>query len=91
MTGSLDGKVAVVTGATSGSGLGVTRRFLAEGAEVVLLARDEARLAAVAAELGPGATPIAVDVGAPDDVRAAFAEVASRYGKLDLLVNNAAV
>jgi NAD(P)-dependent dehydrogenase (short-subunit alcohol dehydrogenase family) len=56
-----------------------------------LLARAKDRLDAVAADLGPGATPVACDVGDPDSVRAAFAEIASRFGRLDVLVNNAAV
>jgi len=87
----LDGKVAVITGASSGSGLGIARRFVAEGASVVMLARGQQRLEAVAAELGERAIPIATDVGNPDSVRAAFARVGERFGKLDVLINNAAI
>jgi NAD(P)-dependent dehydrogenase (short-subunit alcohol dehydrogenase family) len=89
--GALTGKFAVVTGATSGSGLGITRRFLAEGATVALLARGRERLEAVAAELGERAVPIATDVGRPDSVRAAFDAIGKRFGKLDVLVNNAGI
>jgi len=89
--GLLDGKVAVVTGASSGIGLGVSRRFLAEGASVVMLARGTQRLESLAAELGERAIPIAADVGNPDDVRAAFDAVGKRFGKLDVLVNNAGI
>lgn len=89
--GQLDGKIAVVTGASSGSGRGIAMRFLNEGASVVMLARDEVRLREVAAALGAGAVPIATDVGNPDSVRGAFEEVERRFGKLDILINNAAV
>lgn len=88
---ALQGKVAVITGATSGSGLGIAKRFLEEGASVVLLARGKERLATVASQLGTNAVPIAADVGDPDSVRSAFSEVEERYGKLDVLINNAAV
>jgi NAD(P)-dependent dehydrogenase (short-subunit alcohol dehydrogenase family) len=88
---ALAGKVAVITGATSGSGLGIAKRFLEEGASVFLLARGQERLASVASQLGPNAVPIATDVGDPDSVRSAFSQVEDRYGKLDVLINNAAV
>jgi NAD(P)-dependent dehydrogenase (short-subunit alcohol dehydrogenase family) len=89
--GALDGKVAVVTGASSGSGRGIAKRFLEEGASVVMLARSKARLEETASVLGSAAVPIATDVGDPDSVRAAFSEVERRFGKLDILINNAAV
>lgn len=89
--GALDGRTVAVTGASAGSGRGIARRFVAAGASVVLLARAKDRLDAVAAELGPAATPVACDVGDPDSVRAAFDAIASRVGKLDVLINNAAV
>jgi NAD(P)-dependent dehydrogenase (short-subunit alcohol dehydrogenase family) len=89
--GALDDKVAVVTGATSGSGQGITKRFVEEGAAVFMLARGHDRLMQVAKELGGGAIPVTTDVGDPDSVRAAFAEVEERFGKLDILINNAAI
>jgi NAD(P)-dependent dehydrogenase (short-subunit alcohol dehydrogenase family) len=87
----LEGKVVAVSGATSGSGRAIARRFVAEGANVVLLARGKDRLLAEAEALGTAAVPIATDVGAIDSVRAAFDEIADRFGKLDVLINNAAV
>lgn len=90
-SGTLAGKVAVVTGATSGSGRAVARRFVAEGAHVVLLARGKDRLLAEATALGDRAVPLVTDVGEPDSVRDAFAAITDRFGKLDVLVNNAAV
>ncbi len=89
--GVLEGKVAVVTGASSGSGLGIVERFLEEGATVIMLARGRERLADIAEGLGASAIPIATDVGDPDSVRAAFGEVERRFGRLDVLVNNAGI
>jgi NAD(P)-dependent dehydrogenase (short-subunit alcohol dehydrogenase family) len=89
--GALDGKVAVVTGATSGSGRGIAKRFVEEGASVFMLARGRERLDEVASELGEGAIPVVADVGDPDSVRAAFAQVEDHFGKLDILINNAAI
>jgi NAD(P)-dependent dehydrogenase (short-subunit alcohol dehydrogenase family) len=89
--GRLDGKVAVVTGSTSGSGRGIAKRFVEEGADTVLFARGAERLDDVAGELGDRAVPIATDVSDADSVRAAFEQIDQRFGKLDILVNNAAV
>jgi NAD(P)-dependent dehydrogenase (short-subunit alcohol dehydrogenase family) len=91
MPGQLEGKVTVVTGATSGTGLGIARRFVAEGADVVMLARGVDRLRAEAEALGPRAIPVVTDVGDADSVSAAFAQIDDRFGRLDVLVNNAAV
>jgi NAD(P)-dependent dehydrogenase (short-subunit alcohol dehydrogenase family) len=87
----LKGKLAVITGASSGIGLGITRRFLAEGASVVMLARGQQRLESVAAGLGERAIPITTDVGNPDSVRAAFDQIGARFKKLDVLINNAGI
>jgi NAD(P)-dependent dehydrogenase (short-subunit alcohol dehydrogenase family) len=91
VTGVLADKVVAVTGASSGSGRGIARRFLREGATVVMLARDKPRLDDVAGELGDGAIPIATDVGDPDSVRESFGAIERQLGRLDVLVNNAAV
>jgi NAD(P)-dependent dehydrogenase (short-subunit alcohol dehydrogenase family) len=89
--GVLEGKIAVVTGASSGSGLGIARRFVEEGATALLLARGSERLEQTAKELGPAATPFVTDVGDPSSVERTFAEIGDRFGKIDILVNNAAV
>jgi NAD(P)-dependent dehydrogenase (short-subunit alcohol dehydrogenase family) len=91
MTGQLKGKVAVVTGASSGSGLGVAQRFVEEGATVALLARGAERLEQTAKNLGPNAVPLVTDVGDADSVNRTFTEISQRFGKVDILVNNAAV
>ncbi len=90
-SGPLAGKVAAVTGATSGSGRAIARRFIEEGAQVYLLARGVERLKEVEQLLGPSAVGIPTNLGDPDSVRAAFAEIAKRHGKLDILINNAAI
>jgi NADP-dependent 3-hydroxy acid dehydrogenase YdfG len=87
----LDGKVAVVTGASRGIGRATARVLAQRGARVAMLARGEERLADAAREVGDAALAIPADVSQPDSVRAAFAEVESRFGRLDLLVNNAAI
>ena len=89
--GALAGKVAVVTGSTSGSGRAIASRFAHEGATVVMLARGAERLKELEASLGGDVVGIPTDIGDPDSVDAAFAEVKRRYGKLDVLVNNAAI
>src|SRR5271154_2561247 len=89
--GALEGKVAVAPGASSGSGLGIARRFVEEGATVLLLARGGDRLEQTATDLGPGAVPLVTDVGDPGSVGRTFAEIGARFGRVDILVNNAAV
>jgi NAD(P)-dependent dehydrogenase (short-subunit alcohol dehydrogenase family) len=90
-SGSLAGKVAAVTGATSGSGRAIARRFTEEGAHVYLLARGADRLKDVQRLLGPSAVGIPMDVGDPESVREAFSEIENRHNKLDILINNAAI
>ena len=91
MTGVVAGKVAAITGASAGSGLGIAGRFACEGADVVLLAREKRRLEAVAEDIGPAAVPIACDVADPASVGAAFDRIGERFGRLDVLINNAAI
>ena len=90
-TGVLSGRVAAVTGATSGSGRAIATRFAEEGASVVLLARGVSRLRELEAQLGGAVTGIPTDVGDPSSVNAAFDQIRERHGRLDILVNNAAV
>jgi NAD(P)-dependent dehydrogenase (short-subunit alcohol dehydrogenase family) len=85
MMDRLNGKHAVVTGASRGIGLAVARRLLDEGARVTLMAREAAALQAAAATLGAGAAWQAVDVSDQASVERAFA----RAGAVDILVNNA--
>jgi len=84
-------KVIVITGAGVGLGRALARRFAADGESVVLLGRTLAKVEAAAAEIGERAMAVACDVGSPDSVRTAFAAVAARHARIDVLINNAAV
>jgi NAD(P)-dependent dehydrogenase (short-subunit alcohol dehydrogenase family) len=77
-----DRTTLLVVGGTSGIGLEIARRAVARGEEVILSGRDPVRAAAVADEIGGGARGIALDIGQPDSIAAALAEV----GKVDHLV-----
>jgi NAD(P)-dependent dehydrogenase (short-subunit alcohol dehydrogenase family) len=90
-TAHLDGKIAVVTGASSGTGRAIAQRFAEEGAHVYLLARDKARLDSLVEELGSTATAISADVGDPAEVDAAFRQIGDASGHVDILVNNAGI
>jgi len=81
------GKTVIVTGSSSGIGVGIARRFGAEGANVVLAARRKEKLDALAAELGAFAVP--TDVTREEDVRAMVRAAADRFGSIDVLVSNA--
>lgn len=87
--GRLNGRVGVITGAGNGIGRGIARRFVAEGASVVIAERDETTGRRVAAELGDRSFFVATDVGQKDQVDAAIAACVDRFGKIDMLVNNA--
>ena len=90
----LRGKVALVTGASSGLGVHFARVLAAEGASVILAARRAERLAdEVAAITSSGGTASAVpmDVTSVESVTEAFAEIKKAHGALDILVNNAGV
>ena len=85
----LDDKVALVTGAASGFGEGIARRYAEEGASVVLADLNDQMGRKVADEIG-GAY-VHADVADRDDVRAMVGTAVERYGRLDVMVNNAGV
>ena len=85
------GKTIVITGAGIGLGRALARRFARDGEAVVLLGRTLTKVQAVADELGAPAFAVACDVADPDSVRAAFAAIAERHPRIDVLINNAAV
>lgn len=87
----LDGKTAIVTGAASGFGAGIARKFIAEGARVIIADINAEAAAAMAAELGSAAVPQAVDVSDAASVQAMADAALAAFGQLDILVNNAGV
>ncbi|MFV1988713.1 MAG: SDR family NAD(P)-dependent oxidoreductase [Gemmatimonadota bacterium] len=89
---SMNGKVALITGASSGIGRATARAFAAEGASVVLAARREDLLAELAAEIegdGGQATHVVTDVSVGSDVEAVVDHALSTFGRLDFGINNA--
>jgi NAD(P)-dependent dehydrogenase (short-subunit alcohol dehydrogenase family) len=84
--GRLAGKVAIVTGATRGIGLAIALRFAAEGAHVVGVSRG-----AAAGDAPPGVEHVRADVAVPADAERIVASAVERFGRLDVLVNNAAI
>ena len=91
MAGRLDGKVALITGAARGQGEAEARRFVAEGAKVLLTDVLDAEGEAVAAELGDAAAYRHLDVTSEEDWNAAVADAEARFGPLSILVNNAGI
>jgi len=90
----LDNSVVIVTGATRGIGRAAARAFAREGARVVVTGRDNGRLRVVSDELaamGRDVLPVRADVRNETDVKGTVDEVMARWGRIDILVNNAAV
>jgi 3-oxoacyl-[acyl-carrier protein] reductase len=88
---SLEGKRALITGASRGIGSAIARRLLADGAEVILTARTVSALEELAAELGPRASVLEADMGDRGSLARLMDQVQSRVGGLDILINNAGV
>lgn len=89
--GRLDGEIVIVTGASRGLGKSVTERLSAEGAHVVLTARDEAKLRAVADDLPTASLVAPADVRHAAAVQGVVDETVDTFGRIDTLVNNAGV
>jgi NAD(P)-dependent dehydrogenase (short-subunit alcohol dehydrogenase family) len=89
----LDGKSAIVTGGSKGLGLAIAKEFAASGADVAILARDQAALADARAEIQKVAkgkvSAISCDVSKAAAIEAACKQVNSEFGKVDIFVNNA--
>ncbi|WP_255197693.1 SDR family NAD(P)-dependent oxidoreductase [Halorarius litoreus] len=97
MTGRLDGQVAIVTGASSGNGRAIARRFAEEGAAITVAdVREDPRLGGeptheLIEENGGDAMFVETDVSSLEDLRNAVDETVERFGSLDVMVNNAGV
>ncbi len=87
----LTGKVALITGASSGIGRGIAEAFAAAGAQLILVARRAELLAQLAASLPTEALAFPADVTDEAQVQAVFQQALQRFGRLDILVNNAGV
>lgn len=91
MPEGLDGKVAVVTGASSGIGRAVAHEFVRRNASVVVAARSRERLEETAAALGPRCSAVVADVTRAEDVRRLVDGTIEQHGRIDILVANAGV
>jgi NAD(P)-dependent dehydrogenase (short-subunit alcohol dehydrogenase family) len=85
----LDGKIAIVTGGASGIGEGTVRKFIESGARVVISDVQDARGEKLAEELGPNECYYHTDVGQEEEVRAAVGHAVQKWGRLDVMFNNA--
>ena len=87
----LDGKSALITGSARGIGRAFAEAYIREGATVAIADINIAAAEAAAAAIGPGAYAVQIDVSKQDSIDAAIAAVVAQAGKLDILINNAAL
>ncbi len=91
MSQKLKGKIALITGGTTGIGLASAKRFAAEGASVILTGTNPNTLEAARKELGGAAQVIASDASKEEDVKALFEQVEKEHGKINVLFLNAGI
>lgn len=95
MAGKLDGKVALVTGSARGIGAAIAKRLAADGAKVVVnyskSQKEADEVAAAIKKAGGEAFVVQANMAVPGDITALFAATKKQYGRLDILVNNAAI
>lgn len=87
----LENKVAIITGGAGGIGLAAVKRFLEEGAKVAIVDYDQQQGEKIEAELGENVAFFAVDVSKLADVKEMVEQVVDRFGKIDILINNAGI
>jgi NAD(P)-dependent dehydrogenase (short-subunit alcohol dehydrogenase family) len=86
----LDGRIALITGGSRGIGKAIAQVFSREGATAVICGRKQESLDAVAKELGSRVIPIACHIGKPEELARLVDTVIGQFGRIDILVNNAA-
>ncbi|MCX8997194.1 L-iditol 2-dehydrogenase [Rhizobiaceae bacterium BDR2-2] len=91
MSGRLEGKTALITGAARGIGFAFARAYAAEGARVAIADIDRDRARAAAAEIGDNAIAVEMDVTRQESIDRAVSETVERLGRIDILINNAAL
>lgn len=89
MSNKLEGKIALVTGGTSGIGFATAQRFVAEGAHVYITGRRQAELDAAVKAIGRNVSAVRGDISSLSDLDALFAAISSEQGRLDVLFANA--
>lgn len=87
----LEGKCALITGAARGIGLAFAQAYIAEGARVAIADIDITRARTAAADLGPAALAVEMDVTDQQSIDAAVAQTIAQFGQIDILINNAAI
>src|SRR5258708_9069525 len=86
--GKLEGKIALVTGGSTGIGLATAKEFVSEGAYVFMTGRRESELNAAVKEIGSNVTAVQADVSKLDDLERLFAQIKKEKGKLDIAFSN---
>lgn len=89
--GKIEGKIALITGGTSGIGLATAKRFVNEGAYVFITGRRDAELASAVKEIGRNVTGIQGDVSKPADIDRLIAQIKKEKGRLDIVFANAGI
>jgi len=89
--GKLEGKIALVTGGSTGIGLATAKEFVSEGAYVFMTGRRESKLNAAVKEIGSNVTAVQGDVSKLDDLDRLFAQIKQEKGKLDIVFANAGI
>ncbi|MEV6102338.1 SDR family oxidoreductase [Nocardia sp. NPDC051981] len=88
---ALDGKVAIITGGASGVGLGIAQEFIDEGATVIITDLQQRALDDAVKKIGGNCTGIVADVTRSADMEAAYREIESLHGRVDIVVANAGI
>jgi NAD(P)-dependent dehydrogenase (short-subunit alcohol dehydrogenase family) len=89
--GKLDGKIALITGGSTGIGLASAVLFQQEGAQVIVTGRSKDAIAAAQKELGPGALVIASDTSKLADIKSLMDEIREKFGRIDIVFANAGI